>query len=882
MSKFLHQLFCSVNVTLLSSLLIFPVRAQISSDGTTNTTVNVDGNDFIIQEGDRAGSNLFHSFTEFSVPIRGKAFFDNSLDIDNIFSRVTGGNISNIDGILGAHGTANLFLINPAGIIFGEHASLDIGGSFLGSTADSIVFPDGEFSATDLNNPPLITINAPIGLQFRETAAEIINRSRFEVENELPGRTVDSFVAGLRVEPGKTLALLGGNLTFEGGNLNANGGRIELGSVGFNNFVNLNLTEDGLVLDYAEVENFQDINFLTRTSEETGGSIVHGTIIDASGDTKGGTIQVQGRQVNLTGDAMDSPIVIFSSTGSQGEGETIFVKASESIELLGDFAGISTLTRDTGSAGNIIIETQNITMSGGSFIASFPSSNETSNAGDIDINASESVELIGRNRTGDLPTSIFSDAEGGDGGNLRIKTKQLSIQNGAQISTSTFGEGQAGNIDIVVSESIILSGFSELNTTDSNRSGIFVSTQLGSTGNAGILNITAKTLTIENGARISANTRGPGQGNETVLNLENLVIQTGGEIGAGSLIDSDDDFSERGDGGNLTITANDSIEIIGTNDINGEAVNSRIFTLTDWIGDAGNLTIDTNQLTVSNGGEINVNSTGTGDAGQLRIRARNIDLNQGSLIATTKEGAGGNITLEVTENLTLRNNSTISSEAFNEANGGDITIAADFILGFPSTGLGSDIRTDADAGEGGDININAQGILGFEVSELTTGKLNNINDIDASSKTNVSGNININAPDANPLQGANRLPTNPVSTDTVASNTCSIRERTASLTIKGKGGISPEPTTFLTADVLIPDGKPIIRETGLTSLVRKIEGNQENFNHIPSHIKPVPTDNGDLYPARGIVKTADGKIILTAYSNPETTTRNLEKSLGCG
>ena len=882
MSKFLHQLFCSVNVILLSSLLIFPVRAQILSDGTTNTTVNVDGNNFTIQDGDRAGSNLFHSFQDFSVPIGNEAFFNNGDDISNIFSRVTGGNISNIDGLLGTNGTANLFLINPAGIIFGEHASLDIGGSFLGSTADSIVFPDGEFSATDLNNPPLITINAPIGLQFRETAAEIINRSRFEVENELPGRTVDSFVAGLRVEPGKTLALLGGNLTFEGGNLNANGGRIELGSVGFNNFVNLNLTEDGLVLDYAEVENFQDINFLTRTSEETGGSIVHGTIIDASGDTKGGTIQVQGRQVNLTGDAMDSPIVIFSSTGSQGEGETIFVKASESIELLGDFAGISTLTRDTGSAGNIIIETQNITMSGGSFIASFPSSNETSNAGDIDINASESVELIGRNRTGDLPTSIFSDAEGGDGGNLRIKTKQLSIQNGAQISTSTFGEGQAGNIDIVVSESIILSGFSELNTTDSNRSGIFVSTQLGSTGNAGILNITAKTLTIENGARISANTRGPGQGNETVLNLENLVIQTGGEIGAGSLIDSDDDFSERGDGGNLTITANDSIEIIGTNDINGEAVNSRIFTLTDWIGDAGNLTIDTNQLTVSNGGEINVNSTGTGDAGQLRIRARNIDLNQGSLIATTKEGAGGNITLEVTENLTLRNNSTISSEAFNEANGGDITIAADFILGFPSTGLGSDIRTDADAGEGGDININAQGILGFEVSELTTGKLNNINDIDASSKTNVSGNININAPDANPLQGANRLPTNPVSTDTVASNTCSVRERTASLTIKGKGGISPEPTTFLTADVLIPDGKPIIRETGLTSLVREIESNQENFNHIPSHIKPVPTDNGDLYPARGIVKTADGKIILTAYSNPETTTRNLEKSLGCG
>lgn len=100
------------------------VQAQISADGSLTTTVSsADGLHFTIDQGDRAGNILFHSFEQFLVPTNGAAIFNNATDITTIFSRVTGDNISTIEGLIQTNGTADLLLLNPRGIQFGAMLS---------------------------------------------------------------------------------------------------------------------------------------------------------------------------------------------------------------------------------------------------------------------------------------------------------------------------------------------------------------------------------------------------------------------------------------------------------------------------------------------------------------------------------------------------------------------------------------------------------------------------------------------------------------------------------------------------------------------------------------------------------------------------------------
>ncbi|MEB3293397.1 MAG: filamentous hemagglutinin N-terminal domain-containing protein [Synechococcales bacterium] len=137
--------------------------------------------------GARRGANLFHSFSEFGVERDQRVYFSNPGGVENILSRVTGSNRSDILGKLGVDGSANLFLINPNGILFGPNAQLDVAGSFVAGTSDRILFSNGEsFSARNPQAPPLLEINIPIGLQMGATPpAELRNAANLVAGKDL-------------------------------------------------------------------------------------------------------------------------------------------------------------------------------------------------------------------------------------------------------------------------------------------------------------------------------------------------------------------------------------------------------------------------------------------------------------------------------------------------------------------------------------------------------------------------------------------------------------------------------------------------------------------------------------------------------------------------
>ena len=366
--------------------LIAPASAQITTDGTTNTTVTPTDNGIRIDNGSRAGGNLFHSFEEFSIPNGSEAFFNNASDIVNILSRVTGGNISNIDGLIRANGGANLFLINPAGIIFGEGARLDIGGSFYGSTADSILFPDGiEFSATNPQRP-ILTINVPIGLGLGDNPGDIVNNSVAEG-------------VGLTVAPGQNLALIGGNIILQGGIISASDGNIELGSIVGNSVVDLEPVNSSFELGYGEATNFSNITLTQGARIETTEadinlrgdeiSLTDGSQITA---TSGGEINIEAGELLI-----DNGANITTATNGEGDAGDITINTSSLSVTNGGEIGVSTFGQ--GDGGNIVIEAQNILFS---------------DAG-----------LISDSTTGE-----------GEAGSITLRTEKLNIQDEGQIFRS--------------------------------------------------------------------------------------------------------------------------------------------------------------------------------------------------------------------------------------------------------------------------------------------------------------------------------------------------------------------------------------------------------------------------------------------------------------
>jgi filamentous hemagglutinin family protein len=557
----LRRQFQKLAIAIFSTVVFYgnSVSAQIIPDATLpdNSSVKTQDNIKVIEGGTQTGSNLFHSFEQFSVPNDSTAYFNNIANIQNIIARITGKSISNIDGILRTNGTANLFLINPSGIIFGENASLDIGGSFLATTASSITFADGtKFSATQPETAPLLTINVPIGLQFGATAAPIRNQSQASPDGatNLFGQPV-----GLQVPSGQNLALIGGDMTLEGGNLTADSGKIELVAVAPNSLVRVSAIDKGWFLGYEGVKNFQNIQLISRNIDNS----TIGSIVDVSGEG-GGSIRVQGNSVELIGhlvrlntDTREGTTAgdltinatklivrdgaqIISSTDPKSTASSLIVNASDMVEIIGGFttpnggnfpSGLFSLTVADQKAGNIIINTSRLLIKDGAVISAESSGIANiqnsqflpaiGKAGNITVNATESVELIGNSQS--FPTSLRANtASSANAGKLTISTKRLIVRDRAEISVTSQSPQLAPNI-----------------------------TFLGDTNNlanAGNLNITADSILLDNQSKITSETQSANGGNINLQLKDLLLLRRNSQISTNAGKEQFD-----GDGGNINI-----------------------------------------------------------------------------------------------------------------------------------------------------------------------------------------------------------------------------------------------------------------------------------------------------------------------------------------
>lgn len=590
------QFWNAFGIALCALATTNPTRAQIVPDATLpqNSSVTAEGNASVINGGTRAGTNLFHSFEQFSVPTNGVAFFNNALDIQNIISRVTGSSVSNIDGLIRAKGTANLFLLNPNGIIFGPNARLNIGGSFLASTASAVNFSDGiHFSATAHPSTPLLTVSVPIGLQFGGTAGRILIQGPGNNLRVASNRAFDrgENPGGLQVRPGKTLGLVGGDVTLEGGNLIADGGRIEVGSVAGSSLVSLTPTDFGWSLGYSGVPSFQDIQLSRRAS------------VDASGEG-GGNIQVQGRRVTLTDGS-----AIFALTSGSKPGGTVTVNASDSVEIIGTSAdhlfpsAMFTDTQSAGSAGDLTINTGALQVLDGAVVTA--ESFGVGNAGNLLVNADTSVTL---SETGSIAAAngeqlnsrsgLSTTTRGaGAAGDLTITTRALLVENGAVVRTDSFGTGNAGNLTVNASDSVKLSG----------QSGLFAQVGRRAMGNGGNLTIETGQLLVQNGAVVSTANLSTGTGGNLTLKAHRLIVQDRARIAATTL---------SGNGGNITLQLQDLLLL---------RRNSNISTTVYTAGAGGNINIDADLIVAvpSENSDITANSF-EGNGGTINITAQGI------------------------------------------------------------------------------------------------------------------------------------------------------------------------------------------------------------------------------------------------------------------
>jgi filamentous hemagglutinin family protein len=760
------------SLTALTCLVLAaPAGAQVTSDGTLGTTVTPSGaTTYTITGGQFQGSTtLLQSFGDFSLPnTTDTAHFD--LDnasyggaangVNVVIGRVTGGNLSTINGQIRLTGgnAPDLFLINPSGIVFGAGASLNVPGSFVASTAENVLFANNVAFGIGNTPSPLLTITAPTGLQLGNNPTAItVQGSGYALTaiNGVAPLIQAPSTSTLGVTSGQTLALVGGELNLTGATLAAPQGRVELGSA--TGLVSLNSISQGYELSYSNGQVFSDIQLSQKS------------LLNVSGTTNSGAVQIQGRQVQFA----DGSLIFSSNPGNLAAGD-IHIQASESIDIIGTTAdgsirsGIRNESLNAGTGSNITIVAPRLTLQQGAGI----NDNAFNNAsgGSIQVNVTN-VELSGSsviNPTG--VTSLTTSVRGtGSAGDISVTGDRLVVSDGAALSTITFGSSPSGQVTIRNTETIV---------QGDNPAGLY--------------------------SNISAITYGTGSAQTLTLDTARLQILNGGGVVTTSFVD--------GEAGDLNISATDSIQIRGRSQANNSTINSAVidpgpllrafFGLPNSLtGDAGNVRVTTPNLILADGGTVSVTNQGTGNGGTVAITANTVHLDrQGSIQAQTASGDGGNLALRLRDGLIMRNESVISATAGGNGDGGNITINAPVIAGFEN----SDIIANAFQGNGGNITITTQGIFGLEFRPQLTPE----NDITASSQFGVNGTVEINEFSLDPDTGIVELPTGLADASDQIAQGCAT-DGDSSFVATGRGGIPPSANERLSSDLTWGDTRDL-------------------------------------------------------------------------
>jgi filamentous hemagglutinin family protein len=707
---------------IISYYFLFPnlVKSQVVPDNTTST--NVVGNCLArcdITGGIQAESNLFHSFQEFNIG-KGERLYFNDPGVANIFTRVTGNNSTEIFGTLGVTGNANLWLLNPQGILFGNGTTLDLNGSFIVTTADEIIFGDRGFFAANPDtreNLPLLTVN-PTAFFYQQMGQNnpIIIK---ETLLTLPDR--------------ESLVLLGGQNTesnpgvlMQNAEIEVNRGNVQIGAVAAEGIVEI---DADLKLQFPNDITKGDIT-LDRDSHIHSTGVKNGEIaIDAAtlnitrnshiesvtlGNLDSGDIRITARQLNLTqgriasanfGTGASADIIIETeSLNLSGQGVAEFQVGigralAGDLTPSSDFSGIIANTSDRGAAGDIIIKSNSILADNGSIIATITYNRGA--GGDLDIQATENIQLTSS------ALLSFSAAESlGDAGDLTLKTRNLNLQESSIISAATLGQGSGGDLKIQVGELI----------------------ELSQTLKDSIL----PTMIFTNSVSRKSDSSNLGDAGDIKIETNNLIIKDGARISSASgILTNEGLIPFGGAGGDIDIQADESITVSGSS-FDGRFP-SKIISDTRNISPAGNITINTGKLLLEKEALISASSFNTGESGNLNINAtESINLSgagienlfklyqnalsggelgitniQGGLFSFTVTRNGGDINL-ISPILSLSNGAVISTTTFGPGHGGNIKIKAS-----EATDINSSLITSAtlNLGESGNLEIDTSNLI---------------------------------------------------------------------------------------------------------------------------------------------------------------------------